>query len=185
MREISLHLLDLMQNSLRAGARHIICDVRLDPDGRLAIDLKDDGCGMDEAMLKEALSPFGTTRTSRKVGLGIPLARANARLTGGDLSLRSQPDQGTALTLTFFTGHVDCLPLGDLAESLFTAVSAGARDSDFTINLISPQGEEAFDTLSLREALGPEIPLDEPEVSQYILQALREKCQAVFKGVLR
>ena len=119
------------------------------------------------------------------MGLGIPLARANARLTGGDLSLSSRPGEGTGLTLVFFTGHLDCPPLGDLAESLWSAVAAGAEGTDMEVRLSSPKGEEAFDTLSLREALGPEIPLDEPEVSQYILRALQEKCRAVFEGVLR
>lgn len=184
MRDISLHLLDLIQNCLRAGAGLISCQLQLNEAGRLQLTLTDDGCGMDEVLLQQVLSPFGTTRTSRKVGLGLPLAMANARLTGGDLHLRSRPGEGTTLELSFFTRHVDCLPLGDIAQSLWTAIVTHPFSPDFVLSLSSPKGSETFDTRELRQALGPEIGLDEPEVSQYILQALQAQCQTVFEGVL-
>ena len=84
MRDLSLHLLDLAENSVRAGANLVEIDVSVSEEKWITMTLKDDGCGMDKELLERVMSPFGTTRTTRKVGLGIPLMAQNARLTGGE-----------------------------------------------------------------------------------------------------
>jgi len=184
VRDISLHLLDLMENSLRAGAAHVECDMRLSEEGMLDICLRDDGCGMDPELQQSVLSPFGTTRTTRKVGLGIPLTAANAEKTGGALHIHSVPGQGTTLNICFNTRHMDCLPLGDVAQTLWTLVITHPLSPEFTLTLASPQGESRFSTEEIRSVLGAEIPLNEPEVSAYLRDLLVEQAQTIFGGLL-
>ncbi len=184
MRDISLHLLDLMENSLRAGATLVHCDLSLSPEGMLDIRLKDNGCGMAPDLQQSVLSPFGTTRTTRKVGLGIPLTAANAAKTGGSLQIHSNPGQGTTLDIRFNTRHMDCLPLGDVAQSLWSLVITHPLSPEFTLTMTSPQGESRFSTQEIREVLGEEIPLNTPEVSAYLRDLLMEQAQTVFGGLL-
>jgi len=123
MQDLSLHILDLAENSLAAGASTI--RIKLEIDGRkdlLAVSIEDDGPGMDEETLSRALNPFFTTRKTRKVGLGLPLFREAARAAGGDLTIRSQPGRGVKLKAWFRLSHPDCKPIGDLAGTLLTLV---------------------------------------------------------------
>jgi DNA mismatch repair ATPase MutL len=125
MEELSLHILDIVENSLRAGAKDvgisIIDDSQTDS---LTIEINDDGSGMDAATLKQAFDPFFTTQSVRKVGLGLSLFREAARATGGDLSVVSSPDQGTRIKATFQKSHVDRQPLGDITKTLKTLLVA-------------------------------------------------------------
>lgn len=125
MEELSLHILDIIENSLRAGAKDvgisIIEDLRIDT---LTIEINDDGSGMDADTLKGALDPFFTTKSVRKVGLGLSLFREAARAAGGELSIFSNPDQGTRIKATFQKSHVDRQPLGDITKTLKTLLVA-------------------------------------------------------------
>ena len=182
MRDISLHLLDLMENSLRAGASLVQLELDLEAAGALSITLTDDGCGMDEELLRKAADPFTTTRTTRKVGLGIPLTKLNAERTGGTFSLQSAPGQGTRLTACFQTRHMDCLPLGDLAATIASVLIAHPQGTDILLTLRSPLGEESFDTRTVRQALGEEVPLNEPEVVAWLRDTLNEQIRTVLGG---
>lgn len=182
MRDISLHLLDLMENSLRAGASLVQLALDLDAAGALSITLTDDGCGMDEELLQKAADPFTTSRTTRKVGLGIPLTKLNAERTGGTFSLQSAPGQGTRLTACFQTRHMDCLPLGDLAATIVSVLIAHPQGTDILLTLRSPAGEESFDTRTVRQALGEEVPLSEPEVVAWLRDTLNEQTRTVLGG---
>jgi signal transduction histidine kinase len=95
MRDLSLHLLDLAQNSITAGAKLVTIGLTLDEKGMMTFTLEDDGKGMPPELLSRVTSPFSTTRTTRKVGLGIPMMMENARLSGGDLTIRSEVGKGT------------------------------------------------------------------------------------------
>ena len=97
MRDLSLHILDLAENSVRAGAKLITIGVSADENKLITLTIADDGCGMSSELLERVMSPFGTTRTTRKVGLGIPLMAQNARLTGGDIAIRSKEGEGTVI----------------------------------------------------------------------------------------
>ena len=122
MKELSLNVLDIAQNSVKAGAQHL--DIELSRrDGWLTIRIADDGCGMDEAFLRSVTDPFTTTRTTRKVGMGLPLFKLAAEQTGGALSITSRQGEGhgTTVTATFDTNHVDCAPLGDLTGMIVAA----------------------------------------------------------------
>ena len=113
MQEISLNILDIVQNSIRAGATLIEVSVCENiPEDVFSFVVKDNGCGMSEEMIKKVMDPFVTTRTTRKVGLGISLLKAAANLAGGDVTIESKEGVGTSLTATFSHKHIDRQPLG-------------------------------------------------------------------------
>ena len=101
MKEIALHLLDIVQNSVTAGADHVEITLDLAPDGMLSVSVKDDGKGMSPELLQRVRSPFVTTRTTRKVGLGIPLLMQNAMASGGGVEIESEVGVGTTITMSF------------------------------------------------------------------------------------
>ena len=183
MRDLSLHILDLMQNSIRAQAKVVSLSVVLKDDGMLSVIIEDDGCGMSEELLSRVTSPFATTRTTRKVGLGIPMMAENCRLTGGDLSIESTLGVGTKLTATLDTSSIDCLPLGDLPGTVTTLVTMNPDKPEFTLHCKSPKGEMQFDTREVREALAG-VPLNEPEVAAWMQESLREEIEPIFGGVI-
>jgi len=182
MQDISLHLLDIIENSVRAGARRIrIRIINNTQDNYLRLIVEDDGCGMDNETLMQAQNPFYTTKEDRikKVGLGIPLFKQNAELCNGSFDLTSQPGLGTVLTAEFQTDHIDRMPLGSLEDTLLGAI-IGHQDVDFYINLIScDKGKQQsfhFDTEVIKSELG-DIPLTYPDVIEYIQQSIKEGIQ--------
>ncbi len=185
MRDWSLHLLDLAENSLRAGAGLVSLGVSLEEDGRLIITLSDDGCGMGPELLRAVTSPFATTRSTRKVGMGLALAGQNAERAGGGLHVSSAPGRGTTVEIEADTRNIDCLPLGDLAQTFFSLICLNPLRPDFEWRLRSPRGEEHFDTREIRQALGEGISLGEPEVREYICSLLTEQCETVFGGIMQ
>ena len=117
MQDISLHLLDVMENSLAAGAAHI--DVALWEQGeRLHVEIRDDGCGMSEEQRVRASDPFYTTKRGKRVGLGLALFAQAARESGGSLEVVSSRGTGTTVHAVFLRGHPDCKPVGDVAATL-------------------------------------------------------------------
>ena len=182
MRDLSLHILDLMQNSIRAEASLVSLTVTLADSGVLSIIIEDNGSGMSAELLSRVTSPFATTRTTRKVGLGIPMMAENCRLAGGDLQIESELCKGTRLTATLDTSSIDCLPLGDLPGTVTTLVTMNPDHPEFTLHCSSPQGELRFDTRELREALQG-VSFSEPEIAAWILASLREEIEPIFGGV--
>ena len=183
MRDLSLHILDLAENSVRARASLVEIGVSADENRLITLTIRDDGCGMDAELLQRVMSPFGTTRTTRKVGLGIPLMAQNARLTGGDIDVQSAPGVGTTLTATLHGDSIDCLPLGDLAGTVVTLITANPDGPDFLLRCSSPRGDMSFDTREVRQALG-DVALNEPEVAAWMLEAIREELEPIFGGVI-
>lgn len=184
MRELSLHLMDLAQNSIRAGAMRVEITLKLDREGKLDLAIQDDGCGMSPEVLRQAHSPFGTCRMTRKVGMGIPLAENNASLTGGDLAIKSAPGKGTELRATYYTRHLDCPPLGNLGETVAALILANPEGPDFRVILASSKGQEILDTREIRQALG-DVSLNTPEVIEWIKQATQDKTREIFEGELQ
>ena len=182
MRDLSLHILDLAQNSVRANASLVEIEVLADEAGMLRIIIRDDGCGMSEELLSRVLSPFSTTRTTRKVGLGIPMMLENAQRAGGDLTIDSQVGRGTTLTVTYDTRNIDSLPLGDLAGTMLSLILANPDQPDFLFEGKSPAGEADFDTRQVRQVLGG-VSLAEPAVVAWMKEALEETINPIFGGV--
>lgn len=184
MRDLSLHLLDLAQNSITAGASLVTVRMTLDDGGMLTMELEDDGKGMSPELLERVTSPFATTRTTRKVGLGIPMMKENAEKAGGTFTLESTEGKGTKLTATMDTGNIDCLPMGDLSGTLLSLMLTNPLAPDFLFEGKSPKGEGSFDTREVRAALGSDIPFNEPSVAAWLKEALDEETNSIFGGVL-
>ncbi len=182
MRDLSLHILDLAQNSVRANATVVALSLTLDEKGLLTLVIADDGCGMDAELLSRVQSPFATTRTTRKVGLGIPMMMENCRLTGGDVTLESQVGKGTTLTATLDTHSIDCLPLGDLASTVATIIMGSPDSPEFALHCKSPAGEMRFSTEDIRPVLQG-VSLAEPSVVRWIQESLQEEIEPILGGI--
>lgn len=174
MKELALHILDISQNSISAEAKTLTIELVEDESGILSLTFTDDGNGMDAQLLATVCDPFITTRTTRKVGMGIALLKMLAMQTGGDVWLESAVGEGTTVHATFDTKHIDCLPLGDLGESIATLIQ-GAPHLQFTYLHKTPKGEANLSTQELKEALGEDIPLSAPDVVLWIRDYLREQ----------
>lgn len=179
MKELSLNILDIAENSVKAGAS--LTEILIDEDNeKIVITVRDNGCGMTEETVKAAQNPFYTTRTTRSVGLGIPLFKEQAEMTGGSLTLSSKhkeqyPDtHGTVISASFYKNHIDCTPLGDVAASIVTLVQ-GHPEVDFLFEHKTSKGAVTLDTRQLREILGNEVSLSSYEVIVWIGEYLKEQ----------
>lgn len=177
MRELSLNILDIVQNSITAGATLITVRVEeTSAADRLTIAVADNGKGMTTEQVARVMDPFYTTRTTRKVGMGIPLFRMAAEMTGGSLSVESAPGVGTTTAATFCLSHIDRMPLGDIADTMVTLIRLNPQ-LDFVYRHTVDDKVFELDTRALRDILGY-VPLNEPEVigwiSDYFTQGLAE-----------
>ena len=179
MKELSLNVLDIAQNSVVAGAHHIRIGLA-DSAGRdrLEISVEDDGHGMEAEFLKRVSDPFFTTRTTRKVGMGIPLFKMAAEMSGGAFIMESAPGAGTKVRAEFQRSHIDRPPVGSMPDTIAVLI-AGNPAIRLTYRLTTDIGEFVFDTDTIRKELGAElgmddIPLDMPEVIRWIREYIRE-----------
>ena len=173
MKEIALYVLDIAQNSITAGAAHV--DITLaEEDGDIAFTIADDGRGMSPQLLATVSDPFTTTRTTRKMGLGLPLLRLAAEQTGGSLTIESALGKGTTVTAVFVASHIDCPPLGDMAGTV-TLLVQGAPELELIYTHRRGDRLSRLDTRELRAVLGPEVSLAEPEVSLWLRDYLQEQ----------
>jgi hypothetical protein len=166
LRELSLHILDVLENSVRAGATRIELSIEEDlAQDRLDITIRDNGRGMSEDQLAHIFDPFFTTRTTRHVGLGIPLFKAAAERCNGDLTMASMLGEGTTLRATFQHSHIDRAPLGDMTGTLLAILLSGSGE----VHYVHRVGERTFefDTVEIRAELG-EVPLTHPEVLKWL-----------------
>ena len=179
MKELSLNILDITGNSVKAGAKDIHITIS-ESDDLFTLTIEDNGCGMSEEMVRSVTDPFCTTRTTRKVGLGIPLLKLAAEQTGGSISIKSRQkelhpeDHGTCVTAEFFKNHIDFTPLGDIVSTLTTLIQ-GSPEIDFYFLHTTQDREVSLNTPELREVLGEDVPLNCFEVIQWIAQNLREQ----------
>jgi anti-sigma regulatory factor (Ser/Thr protein kinase) len=183
MREIALHLLDIAENSAAAGSRNISIEVREDLFRDLLIaSVTDDGRGMDADTAKNVQDPFYTTRTTRKVGLGIPLLKLAAEQAEGSFSLQSQPGKGTQVEAVFRHSNIDRMPLGDLSSTYLTAlISHPAIHWIFGYRVTDEIGisqEFVFDDAELKSELG-DLSLTEPEILTFVRGMLDEGIEAL------
>ena len=177
MRELSLHILDALENSLEAGATFIelIIEEDLAAD-RLTITVRDNGRGMSEAHLARVFDPFFTTRSTRHVGLGIPLFKAAAERCNGDLTVTSQLGDGTILQATFQHSHIDRVPLGNMPGTLLAIILSESCDLHYIHRVnVHPEGggEFEFCTTDIRAELG-EVPLTHHEVRKWLQEFIAE-----------
>lgn len=173
MKELSLNVLDIAQNSVSAGAKHILIAVDESvKDDKLVITIDDDGCGMDSEFLAQVADPFTTTRTTRKFGMGVPLFKMAAEMSGGSFEIESEKGKGTSVRAVFQLSHIDRPPLGDMGSTVSTLVW-GSPDIDFTYRHTADENSFEFSTVEAREALGG-VPLNEPDVIVWITGYVNE-----------
>lgn len=183
MRELSLNILDIAQNSITAGASLITVAVSEDTkNNTLSIDIVDDGRGMSDETLKSVVDPFYTTRTTRKVGMGIPLFKMAAEMTGGSFSIESKLSVGTRVNAVFKTDNLDFTPLGDVTSTIVMLVSMNT-DRDFIYKRSVNDRDFVFDTREIKAILG-DVPLDEYDVTQWIKDYINENVNELYTEVL-
>ena len=182
MRELSLNVMDVAQNSVRAKANIVkITVIESDKDDMLSITIEDDGCGMTEEQVNQVIDPFFTTRTTRKVGLGIPLFKLSAEQSGGSFDIKSKVNEGTTTKASYVKSHVDMTPLGDINSTIEILIRCNP-DIDFVFTHTTDKGSFTLDTRELKEVLG-DVSLDTPDVLEWIKQYLEEQTQIILGGV--
>ena len=181
MRELSLNVMDVAQNSVRAEASLVYITVsESDKNDSLEIVISDNGCGMTEEQVKQVVDPFFTTRTTRKVGLGVPLFKMSAEQTGGSFSITSEIGRGTETRASYVKSHVDMTPLGDINSTISILIRCNP-DIDFVYTRATDGGSFTLDTRELREVLEG-VSLDTPDVVEWIEQFLKEQTENICGG---
>ncbi|MDR1906487.1 MAG: ATP-binding protein [Clostridiales bacterium] len=180
MRELSLNILDIAENSITAGAT--IIDISLTLKGNmLEISIKDNGCGMSEEFLAKVTDPFTTSRTTRKVGVGIPFFKMAAEMTGGSFDIQSKKGEGTKTTAVFDITGVDFVPMGDIGETMGALIMHAPLVSFFL--KVDIRGEiYEFDTMEIKDVLGDDVPIDSIEVISFIKNTIKENFDKVNGG---
>ena len=175
-----MNVLDVAENSVAAGSALTSITVEIDTAKRLlAVTIADNGKGMDEETVRRVTDPFYTTRTTRKVGLGLPLFREAAEATGGALHIRSQPGRGTTVRATFTLGHIDLAPLGDMTGTVVGLVQCNPK-IDFVYRVVADGEEFCMDTREVRGILEG-VPLSTPEVAVFLRGYLQENTENLLK----
>jgi hypothetical protein len=183
MRDLSLHILDIVQNSTAAGAASVKVTIRACPaDGVLEIEVEDDGFGMDDELLERVADPFATTRTTRKVGLGIPLFKASAERSGGSFRVFSQKGIGTTVKASFRLESIDRPPMGDVA-GVIADLTAAYPGIDVQLLLKCDERIFKYSSLEVRQVVG-EVPVSELRVMRWIREHIEEGEREIFGGVM-
>lgn len=181
MQELSMSILDVAENSVRAGASLI--EITVDDEPRsdsLSVTISDNGCGMTPEQVKNVTDPFYTTRTTRKVGLGVPFFKMAAELTGGKLEIQSTVGKGTDLKARFVRSSIDLMPLGNINETISTLIHCNPH-IDFVYKRRYEDAEMTLDTREFRRVLDG-IELNDPKVSRFIRDFLAENTSDLLSG---
>ena len=184
MFEFSLYVLDITMNSVRAGATNITISLKENSEF-LDFSVTDNGCGMTPEQVEKLGNPFFTTRKTRNVGLGIPFLKMLAESTGGYISITSVHESvsekhGTTTSARFGRNHLDFVPLGDMPDTLKTLIH-GSPDIDFLYTHETEVGTVSLSTAEIRQILGEDISLAEPEILMWIESNLREQYESIKK----
>lgn len=181
MKDLSLHLLDIAQNSIKAAATQIIISLEC-IDGKLVFTITDNGCGMGPEILATVTDPFTTTRTTRKVGMGLPLLKLSAEMTGGSLDVISEKGKGTTVRAEFIIDSIDRIPTGDLDETIKILIQANP-ELDFEIRFRNEMREYDLKTSEIKKMLKG-LSICNPEIIRWIGESIQDGMKEVFGGVL-
>jgi len=181
MRELSLHILDIAENGINAGADHLLIRVEeSSADDRLTLSVEDNGCGMPEEKTRHIDDPFITTRKTRRVGLGLSLLASAARRCEGDVCVQARREKGTRVTATFRLSHIDRAPLGDMAATLEVLI-IGNPHIDFRYTHRVDGREFVLDTRDLKTELG-DFSLGDPRVVRHVSDSVRRALEKLAAG---
>ena len=179
MQELSLNILDIAQNSIVANATLIEIGVEVDENDFLAITVRDNGKGMDQETVENVINPFFTSRTTRKVGLGVPFFKQAAEDTGGSFHIESQVGKGTTIKAVFDTSNIDYTPLGEVWDTVAILIQMN-ETIDFVYSVKKDGEEFVCDTRQLREIMEG-MPLSDLNVVQWIKEFIRENQTEILK----
>lgn len=183
MTEISLNILDIAENAVKAGAALTKIDVTANfKANTLTVVIEDNGCGMTPEQVARVTDPFYTTRTTRKVGLGVPFFKEAAEQTGGSFCITSAPGVGTTVTAVFVLNSIDRMPLGDICATLHTLITMHP-ERDFVFCYRVKERAFTLDTRQFKEILEG-VALNTPEVSAYLRDYLRENTAEVNGDII-
>ena len=180
MQEISLNILDVAQNSISAKAS--LVSILIDTvEKMMTVIIEDNGCGMTDEQVRRVTDPFYTTRKTRSVGLGVPLFKMAAEMSGGEFEIKSEVGKGTTVKAVFDTSNVDCMPLGDINATISSLIQLNP-DIDFRYRRSVDGREFELDTRQLREILSG-VPLNTPEVTVFIADFLKENTTEIIETI--
>lgn len=183
MKDLSLHIMDIVQNSIVAGADRISISISTKGEPKMLIlEILDNGKGMDAEFLRKVTDPFKTSRTTRNVGLGIPLLMQSVNMAGGELKIKSEPGKGTELQASFMVNHIDRIPLGDIQETIKMLIMANPNIS-WTIRFSSPNDDFILDTDELKRHLDG-VSITNNNVLEWIQNTLADGIKLIYGGVL-
>jgi hypothetical protein len=171
MQDLSLHILDIVENAIASKASHVAIRITEDPEkDQMIVEIEDDGEGIPTHLLGKVVDPFFTTRSTRKVGLGLSLLQQAAQACEGDLQVHAKKGRGTLVRADFRYDHIDRKPLGDMASTMVTLI-VGNPHMDF--QYVHRKGDKTFcfDTVELKRELD-DVPIDHPKVVQFIRDAI-------------
>jgi len=181
VKELSLHILDVAENGISAGADLICIEVIEDlQQNRLALTIADNGSGIPADQIDRAIDPFYTSRTTRRVGLGLSLLNAAARQCNGSMRIESDVGKGTKIVAEFVHDHIDRAPLGDMAGTMITLI-LGSPAIDFEYRHQVDEAEFVMNTRQVKDAFDG-LPVTAPQVFQYIMKTLRTGEKRLFSG---
>jgi len=178
MKELSLHILDIVQNSIRAKSDLIGIEItELPSDNQLIITITDNGKGMNKQELEQTVEPFYTSRTTRKVGLGLSLLRQNAEMTNGSFKIDSKHGEGTCVTAVFGFDHPDRPIVGDLTGTLLLLICS-SDGMDYVFKHHTPVGDYQLDTREIRQIIG-NVSISEPEIRTFLREMIKENLELI------
>ena len=179
MKELSLHILDIVQNSTKAGASEVFIDIVEDiPGNRLEICIRDNGRGIKKDLLATITDPFSTSRTTRRVGLGLSLLKFAAELCNGSMLIESEEGKGTTVIARFEHQHIDRMPLGDMASTIISSI-IGNPDVDFRyVHQVNEQTFE-FHTFDIKQELG-ELPITDVSVISFLSEYVQNNIHELY-----
>lgn len=181
MQELSMNILDVAENSVRAGATLIEITIDENPKADLlSVVISDNGCGMTPEQIKNVTDPFYTTRSTRKVGLGVPFFKMAAELTGGKLEIRSEVGKGTQVIADFVRSSIDLMPLGNINETIGTLIHCNPN-IDFVYKRLYNGSQMTLDTREFRLILAG-IALNDPKIYTFIREFLAENTADLLEG---
>lgn len=177
MEDLSLHILDIMENSVDAQAKRI--EVRIDEDTDrdiMILEIIDDGKGMDDQMLQKAMDPFFTTRKTRRFGLGLSMISESAKATGGELTVESAPGKGTHVKAIFHQSHIDMKPIGNIPQTLLTLL---VGRPEIELNYSHTIGREtfSFDTREIQD-----LPIGSPKALRLISEHIQDGIDRLIRS---
>ena len=180
MQDLSLHILDIVQNSIRAHANEIhICIEEMPSINQLILSIEDNGSGMPKQLAKQITDPFVTTRTLRRVGLGIPLLKQNCENSEGELSIDSEQGKGTIVKATMAYQHIDRVPLGDVVSTLITLIQGNPK-INFIYNYQYEEKSFVFETAEVKKILG-NVAIDNLDILAWLKEYLEQNMKSVKK----